>query len=320
MSLTYTSPVINSLQLIISSVIEQRQISWLCHFTSRKNLENIKKYGLLPRNLLPDNALVTDQIRADRSDAICLSISKPNKWMFEMKQNQGMDLCLILIDPRVLYEKNCVFFPHNAATASYRNVPLSNLQGERALEALFDQQITFQKSGREAQSIWRNSALLNCEPTSDQAEVQCLDVIEPKYILHIFDGKVPLDFNSIKEYMEFDALCEFSDSYSEYVESVLNEREEQSNEIQFQKPLASNDSNKITEERIKALVKAYDELQKINEKSVYKSKTDLERSNVSKQDSKGSKQKDIRSSSSNRDSENCLIILIILGLLWLFVF
>lgn len=54
--------------------------------------------------------------------------------MFEKKQNQGMDLCLILINPRVLYENNCIFFPHNAATASYRNVPIANLQGRRHLK------------------------------------------------------------------------------------------------------------------------------------------------------------------------------------------
>lgn len=95
--------------LSIPSIITRRNITWLCHFTPRQNLESIKQNGLLPRNLLPQGALTTDQYRADRSNAICLSISKPNKWMFEMKQNQGMDLCLILINPAVLYEKIAFF-------------------------------------------------------------------------------------------------------------------------------------------------------------------------------------------------------------------
>lgn len=118
--------------------------------------------------------------------------------MFEKKQNQGMDLCLTLINPRVLYENNCIFFPHNAATASYRNVPIANLQGKKAFEALFAQEITYQKSGREPQSIWRSSSLLDCETTLDQAEVQCLEMIDPDIFLvlcvSLYENNAVLDF------------------------------------------------------------------------------------------------------------------------------
>ena len=35
--------VLDADQLLISQVIEQRNIRWLCHFTPRANLENIKQ-------------------------------------------------------------------------------------------------------------------------------------------------------------------------------------------------------------------------------------------------------------------------------------
>lgn len=197
---TYITPILTAEQYLIHSVIQNRNIRWLCHFTPRQNLENIKLFGLKPKHLLAFNeAITTDSVRCDRHrDAICLSISKPNKWMFQMKQNQGMDLCLILISPRVLYEKNCVFYPHNAATASYRDISDNELKGGQALERMFDNSVHFQRSGKAPSNIYRNLGLLNCETTSDQAEVQCLDIIEPEYINHIFDESIPLEYKDIE--------------------------------------------------------------------------------------------------------------------------
>ncbi len=44
--------VLDADQLLISQVIERRNIRWLCHFTPRANLENIKQNGLKTRDLL----------------------------------------------------------------------------------------------------------------------------------------------------------------------------------------------------------------------------------------------------------------------------
>lgn len=132
-----------------SFIIHTRQIRWLCHFTPRKNLASIKANGLLTRSQLDVSenvhGIVTDLVRYDQTGASCLSISKPNKWMFKKKQEQGMDLCLILIDISVLYVKHCLFYPHNAASTSYRNIPMSNFQGYLALNAMFASEITYQK-------------------------------------------------------------------------------------------------------------------------------------------------------------------------------
>ena len=114
--------VLDADQLLISQVIEQRNIRWLCHFTPRANLENIKQNGLKTRDLLFDwETTVTDPSRFDRfQNAICLSISKPNSWMFNRKQEQGLDLCLLLISPEVLFKKIACFIlimPQQQATA-----------------------------------------------------------------------------------------------------------------------------------------------------------------------------------------------------------
>lgn len=195
---------VDSTQLLIVQLIEQRNIRWLCHFTPRQNLESIKHIGLRTRDFLDNNAVFTDPFRYDKnSQAICLSISKPNKWMFNQKREQGLDLCLLLIDPSVLYNKHCLFYPHNAATKSYKEMDIANFSGEGALERLFDEVITFQKSGQVEQHIFRswNSALQDCETTSDQAEIQCLDTIEPKYIQYIIEENIPLNYKEISEYV-----------------------------------------------------------------------------------------------------------------------
>ncbi len=190
--------VLDSEQLLISQVIDRREIRWLCHFTSRQNLENIRKFGLVSRDLLPENTVITDSFRYDQHpNAICLSISKPNSWMFKKKQEQGLDLCLLLIDPIVLYKKQCLFYAHNAATACYRNVDPCHFTGEVALEKLFNEIITYQKSGCNPQHIARDWNKRDCETTSDQAEVQCLENIEPNYILHIFENSIPLTYDDI---------------------------------------------------------------------------------------------------------------------------
>ena len=196
--------VLDAEQLLISQVIERRHIRWLCHFTPRSNLENIKQNGLKTRDLLSNwETTVTDQARFDQHrNAICLSISKPNSWMFNKKCEQGFDLCLLLISPEVLYKKNCLFFPHNAATASYRNIDIESLKGDQALENLFANPISFQKSGKPPQDIFRFDHLLNCETTSDQAEVQCLENIESQYITHIFEDNIPLTYDEILNQVE----------------------------------------------------------------------------------------------------------------------
>ncbi|PIE46030.1 MAG: hypothetical protein CSA45_00910 [Gammaproteobacteria bacterium] len=209
-----TNSLIDNLELLnivpinkeIKKIVEDKDIQWLCHFTPRSNLENIKKFGLLPRNQLGKysdiTATLTDITRYDgHLDTICLSISKPNKWMFEKKQREGFDLCLLLINPKILYEKRCAFYPHNAATKCYKNIPIEQFIGAAALETLFDNPITYQKSGFLPTELFRNQNIAKAETTSEQAEVQCYGQIDFENIQYIIEENIPLTYREIENFI-----------------------------------------------------------------------------------------------------------------------
>lgn len=183
----------------IRAFADYRGIRWLCHFTDRKNLPDILKNGLLPRNLLPDTAAVSDPLRFDRcADSLCLSVSLHNHWMLNKKIEQGIiDPCLILLSPRILWEKQCAFYPHNAATACYRNIPFEGMSGLYRFKAMFDPVISFQKANGTSGMWARQNHQHFCEPTSQQAEVQCLQAIEPAYILYVIERNPPPSYDGL---------------------------------------------------------------------------------------------------------------------------
>ena len=198
----FANSVLSQEQIKIKLFCKKRNIEWLCHFTPRSNLESIKRNGLVPRNKIKGQFKPTDNYRFDgHQDTICLSISAPNKWMFQKKQKENLDLCLLLINPDILFLKKCAFYPHNAATASYRNIPLSELMGYKAIEALFSDTITYQRSGLMPESHHRNQFLNIAETTSNQAEVQCYDAIEPYFIEYILEEDIPLDYQGLLNYV-----------------------------------------------------------------------------------------------------------------------
>ncbi|MBS9783643.1 MAG: DUF4433 domain-containing protein [Pasteurella sp.] len=240
----------NQLEVGIKREIESRNIQWVCHFTPRENIENIKKFGLLPRNQIEHStyvdALVTDNERWDGNlDTICLSVSKPNSWMFKMKEKEGFDLCLLLIDPKVLYEKKCIFYPHNAATKSYKHIQKTDLMGVRAFNNLFSETITYQKSGQEPTVMHRSPLLMSAETTSDQAEIQCYDRIEPECIRYIIEEKIP---HTYQEICSFVSMKQSEDK--QYIEQDISS---------IQAPSAVSDSthssNDLTDKEIKKLLK-----------------------------------------------------------------
>ncbi|SUB24195.1 DarT ssDNA thymidine ADP-ribosyltransferase family protein [Avibacterium avium] len=245
---------------LIKEIIKKRNIKWLCHFTPRENLEFIKRDGLQPRNLITHHYRVTDSGRFDRfKNSICLSISKPNKWMFDKKKESGLDLCLLLINPDVLFEKECLFYPHNAATASYRNIDVNELKGAQAFENLFLPSISYQKANADPTTIYRSDKL-DCETTSDQAEVQCLDIIEPKYIEHILNGNyIPLEYKDILNYAEGrkEKISELlgvinSISRTKIPKSSSTEDNKNKGENQTPKEFRNNNSSSILRELLKS--------------------------------------------------------------------
>ena len=99
----------------IKEFIQERGIVSLYHFTLIDNLDSILKYGLLSRDKLDENGIMyeyNDQQRLEeRADAICVSISFPNYKMFYKCRSERKDKkwCVIELNPRVLYQKKCLF-------------------------------------------------------------------------------------------------------------------------------------------------------------------------------------------------------------------
>ncbi len=198
--------------MTIIDILQKRNIRYLCHFTRLENLESILKHGLYPRtqifnqylnpNVRPDiQGIFNDTVRADeKMDAICLSVSFPNSKMFYKLrcEQENTQWAVIVLDAKVLLDKNCAFYPTNAANNCVRHLSIENFRGCNALNALFN------GANEERQH------LLSQDPTDVQAEILVFDRIEACYIV----GCV---FNSD------DLKGEFSNKFSNYqFESTLN--------------------------------------------------------------------------------------------------
>lgn len=128
----------------MKSFIRERNIEFLTHFTRCTNLENIFKFGLLPRQRLDHNgieSIYNDDIRYDGYlNASCLSISFPNyKMFYQLRcENPGVNWAVIGIHPHVLYNKTCLFCKENAASGVVLNTPISDKKGLTGLKKMFE--------------------------------------------------------------------------------------------------------------------------------------------------------------------------------------
>ncbi|WP_230622386.1 DarT ssDNA thymidine ADP-ribosyltransferase family protein [Aggregatibacter sp. Marseille-P9115] len=197
--------------MAIKDILQRRGIKHLCHFTQLDNLDSILIHGLIPRvdlynaefNSNPSlsiHGVFNDRFRLDgKPEAICLSISFPNSSMFYGLRcsNSSVKWAVIVLNAQVLIDKDCAFYPTNAANSNVNSIPISNFQGEEALEQLF-------KTNGNRQN------LLEKDPTDVQAEVLVFDTIESDYIL----GAVLMsdeDVNYFKE--KFSKLTFFKHRY-----------------------------------------------------------------------------------------------------------
>lgn len=197
--------------MAIKDILQRRGIKYLCHFTQLDNLDSILIHGLIPRVYLYNaefnsnpslsiHGVFNDRFRLDgKPEAICLSISFPNSSMFYSLRcsNSSVKWAVIVLNAQVLIDKDCAFYPTNAANSNVNSIPISNFQGEEALEQLF-------KTNGNRQN------LLEKDPTDVQAEVLVFDTIESDYIL----GAVLMsdeDVNYFKE--KFSKLTFFKHRY-----------------------------------------------------------------------------------------------------------
>lgn len=142
-----------------------------------------------------------------------------------------------------------MFYPHNAATKSYKGLPIEQFKGIEALKKLFDDEITYQKSGLEPQTIFRydKKSFLT---TSQQAEVQCLEIIETKYIDYIIENDILLDYEEIESKITLGEIKFFEQDRSSII--TKNNKIKVSISKDFKSPFKPlNDELKHTVDRIK---------------------------------------------------------------------
>lgn len=169
----------------LSQIVAKRKIKHLVHFTRLDNLPSIMQHGLLSRTTMERSGVEyypTDEVRLDRKPhAISLSVSSPNEKMFYKKRQENganVQWVVFLLDPKLLWEKNCAFYPTNAANSRYSRLPLEQCQTTAAFEEMFLD--TFKR---------RSFLLGDCYTTDVQAEVMLFGTIETKYIQNVvFDN------------------------------------------------------------------------------------------------------------------------------------
>ena len=147
---------------------ESRGVTRLCHFTKLVCLTHILSSpdGILAsQNINSDILNQTDPVRLDgRKDSVCCSVQYPNTWYLEQarKRDQDrifVDWIVIFIDLDILEKRTIAFSPCNAAKGRGRYI----LDDINMLDQLYANVTTV---GRR-----RDSKLLSCCPTDDQAEI-----------------------------------------------------------------------------------------------------------------------------------------------------
>ena len=171
--------------------VEKHGIIFLCHFTNARNLNNILKYGILPKKELIENHIPfwgNDSNRYEGcTDATCLSISFPNYRLFYKYRTikQEEDWVVLRINPDVLFEKKCTFSWTNAASSRINNlVEVRERAGRYYFDELFENN-AFLPDAPSRERMQHNNIFDGSYPTNPQAEVLVFDRIETGRILDV---------------------------------------------------------------------------------------------------------------------------------------
>lgn len=183
--------------VFLENSIQNHGVEYLVHFTRCDNLKNIFKYGLLNRTYISNHSIDSDFNDSYRMDgyenAICTSISFPNYKMFYRLRvdNPNVKWVIIVINKKILLEKECAFCIDNAASNSERLIPIQIKKGKKAFNYLFDEYPN--QVSRSVLGIDYNMT------TNPQSEVLVFGNIELKYIFGLlFENK-----HDQKEYKKY---------------------------------------------------------------------------------------------------------------------
>ncbi len=161
----------------VEAAARELRIPHLVHFTRSENLPSILRHGLKSVVACEREELVpmrNDQHRFDaQQDGTSLSVTFPNYRMFYKyrKLAPGTDWAVLLISPRVIWEKDCAFYRHNAADARMIRQHRGQKKSAQALRDMFA-----------ADDGDRDAGLRSYDPTDPQAEILVYESIEPSLI------------------------------------------------------------------------------------------------------------------------------------------
>lgn len=168
----------------MKKILRQKQIDTLYHFTQAKNLDNIFRYGIVPRAILDERRISScynDEYRYDDClDAVCTSIEFPNyKMFYKLRQdNREIDWAVLKLDANILCDFKCAFCWTNAGDASVYDMPLEDRMGKNAFLELFEDKIGYPQR--------KELGIYDWYPTNPQAEVLVFGIIPIEYIKNVY--------------------------------------------------------------------------------------------------------------------------------------
>lgn len=190
----------------IKQIVKERNIKFLLHFTSVRNLSSILRNGLLSRIQLISKKIeyqFNDQKRYDGClDSVCCSVSFPNSILFSVFRSVYFNRCWVVLalDPSILWEKTCYFCASNAAKKE-----MSYLIRYRTSSSDFEKMFAKVVEGHHRNDIYK---IDDSYPTNPKAEVVIPNGIETKYIKHIFTNSNRIVELYAEQFNQFDFQCE----------------------------------------------------------------------------------------------------------------
>jgi hypothetical protein len=152
-------------------------VKQLVHFTRESSLDSILQRGLITRDTLTLEgfAAFNDNVRADYTHAVCVSIGFPNykMWFRIKKDNPDVDWVILVIAPTALWELPCAFCSANAALGAVAAIPIAQRQTLQAFQGMYVDVPGKERVKLGIPSHW---------PTNPQAEVLMLQGVPRNYI------------------------------------------------------------------------------------------------------------------------------------------
>ncbi len=172
----------------VREIIRKNKISFLTHFTRIENLKSILKFGLLPSSILKGNRAFSSVFFPDLplpspwDSLVSLNISFPDYKLFAKLQNhQPSEWVILLIDPKVMADFSCYFFPDRALniikTSSVPGQILNEFLSSKSLKNLFSDLPETKRKDLDIPQYY---------PTNPCSEVLCFFPIAPSYITQIY--------------------------------------------------------------------------------------------------------------------------------------